>query len=75
MHCWVFKFTLVLNSILFWKLLAFEILLGTSETLLCSISAPYVKIVPLLDAHKLLNIVCRVVDVFGAKNISLNHIL
>jgi hypothetical protein len=55
MHCFLFKFTLVLNSVLlFWQLLIFEFLLGTSETLLCSASAPQVKVVPLLDTHQLL---------------------
>jgi hypothetical protein len=50
MHCFLFKFTLVLNSVLlFWKLVVFEFLLGTSETLLCSMAAPQVKIGPLLD--------------------------
>jgi hypothetical protein len=49
MRCYLLKFTVVLNSVLlFWKLLAFEFLLGTSETLLCSVSAP------LLDALQLL---------------------
>jgi hypothetical protein len=51
----LFKFALVLNSaLLFWKLLVFGFLLGRSETLLCSMSAPHVKIVPLLDVHQLL---------------------
>jgi hypothetical protein len=31
-------------------LLVFEFLLGTLKTLLCSVSAPQVNIVPLLDA-------------------------
>jgi hypothetical protein len=34
--------------------IVFEFLLGISETLLCSMSAPHVKIVPLLDVHQLL---------------------
>jgi hypothetical protein len=55
MHSFLFKFTLVLQSYpLFWKLLVSEFLLGTSETLLCSMSALQVKIVPLLDIHQLL---------------------
>jgi hypothetical protein len=37
MHFFLFKFTLVLYSVLFWKLLVFEFLLGVSETLLSSI--------------------------------------
>jgi hypothetical protein len=45
----------VLNSAhLLWKLLAFEFLLGTSETLLCSVPAPQADIVPLLDVLQLL---------------------
>jgi hypothetical protein len=55
MLCFLFKFTLVLNSaLLFWKLLASEFLLGISETLHCSVSAPHVKFVPLLDVRQLL---------------------
>jgi hypothetical protein len=53
--CFLLKFTVVLNSVLLlWKLLAFEFLLGTSETLLCSVSAPQADIVPLLDVLQLL---------------------
>jgi hypothetical protein len=49
------KFTLVSNSALsFWKLLVSEFLLGISETLQCSMSAPHVKIGPLLNVHQLL---------------------
>jgi hypothetical protein len=55
MHSFLLMSTLVLNSALaFWKLLVSEFLLGTSETLLCSMSALPVKIVPLLDLHQLL---------------------
>jgi hypothetical protein len=55
-----FKFILVSNSaFLFWKLLASEFLLGISETFLCSMSAPRVKIVPLLDVHHLLILSAR----------------
>jgi hypothetical protein len=55
MCCLLLKFTMVLNSaLLFWKLLAFEFLLGTSETLLCSVSAPQADIDPLLDVLQLL---------------------
>jgi hypothetical protein len=55
MHSVLFKFTLVLNSVLLlWKLLVFEFQLGISETLLCSVSASHVKIVPLLDVYQLL---------------------
>jgi hypothetical protein len=49
------RFSLVSNSVLpFWKLLVSEFLLGISETLHCSMSAPHFKIVPLLDVHQLL---------------------
>jgi hypothetical protein len=55
MHCFLFKCTLVLNSVLlFWKLLVFEFLLGILETFLRSVSVPQVKIAPLLDALQLL---------------------
>jgi hypothetical protein len=51
----LFKFTLVLNSVrLFWKLLAFVSLLGTSETFLCSTFALQLKTVLLLDVLQLL---------------------
>jgi hypothetical protein len=51
----LFKFTLVLSSDrLFWKLLAFVSLLGTSETLFCSTFALQLKTVLLLDALQLL---------------------
>jgi hypothetical protein len=47
------KFIFVLNSVfLFCKLFVFEFLLGTSD--ICSVSAPHLKIVPLLDVHQLL---------------------
>jgi hypothetical protein len=52
MHYFLFKFTLVLNSILlFWKLLLFEFLLRISETSLWSTSARNVK---MLDVNQLL---------------------
>jgi hypothetical protein len=55
MHSFLFKFTLVLNSVLlFWKLLVFEFLVGISDTLIYSMPVPHVKIVPLLDVHQLL---------------------
>jgi hypothetical protein len=51
----LFKFILVLNSVrLFWKLLAFVSLLGTSETFLCSTFALRLKTVLLLDVLQLL---------------------
>jgi hypothetical protein len=55
MHSLLFKFALVLNSVLqFWKLLVSEFLLGISEILRCSMSAPHVQIAPLLDVYQLL---------------------
>jgi hypothetical protein len=55
-----FKFILVSNSaLLFWKFFTSEFLLGISETFLCSLSAPRVKIVPLLDVHQLLTLSVR----------------
>jgi hypothetical protein len=49
------KFTLVLNSArLYWKLLAFVSLLGTSETFLSSTFALQLKTVLLLDVLQLL---------------------
>jgi hypothetical protein len=55
MLSFLFKFTLVLNSALpFWKLLVSEFLLGIPETLHCSMSAPHLTIVPLIDVHQLL---------------------
>jgi hypothetical protein len=54
MLSFLLKFTLVSKSaLLFWKLLVSEFLLGISEILHCSVSAPKVKIVPLLDVHQL----------------------
>jgi hypothetical protein len=55
MPSFLLKFTLVSkSSLLFWKLLFSEFLLGISEILHCSMPAPRVKIVPLLDVHQLL---------------------
>jgi hypothetical protein len=45
--------------LLFWKLLAFEFLLGASQILLCSVSAPLVKIVLVPDALQLLMLFVR----------------
>jgi hypothetical protein len=51
---------LVLNSaLLFWKLLVFQSLLGMLGTLLSPISAPRVKIVPLLDVYQLPMLIAR----------------
>jgi hypothetical protein len=55
MLSFLLKLTLVSKSaLLFWKLLVSEFLLGISEILHCSMSAPRVKIVPLLDVSQLL---------------------
>jgi hypothetical protein len=55
MLCSLFKFALVLNSVLsFCELLVFDFLLSTSKALLCLMSAPQVKIVLLIDALQLL---------------------
>jgi hypothetical protein len=60
MQSFLLKSTLVLNSAFpFWKLFVSEFLLGISETLHCSMSALQVKIVPLLDEHKLLMLFAR----------------
>jgi hypothetical protein len=55
-------------------MLDFEFLLGMSETLLCSVPAPHVKIAHFVDVHELLMFFCTDVDVFEAKNV-LNNIL
>jgi hypothetical protein len=55
MFSFLLKFTMVSKSaLLFWKVLISEFLLGISEIVYCSMSAPRVKIVPLLDVHQLL---------------------
>jgi hypothetical protein len=55
MPSFLLKFTLVSKfALLFWKVLVSEFLLGISEILHCSMSAPRVKIFPLLDVHQLL---------------------
>jgi hypothetical protein len=55
MHFSLSKYTLILNSVLlFWKLLVFVPLLGTSETFLCSMFVLILNPVLLLDALQLL---------------------
>jgi hypothetical protein len=55
MLSYLLKFTLVSKlAILFWKLLVSEFLLGISEILHCSVSAPHLNIVPLLNVNELL---------------------
>jgi hypothetical protein len=76
MHSFLFKFTFVINSVLlFRKFLAFEFLLGISENLFCPVSTPHVKNCPSARCASAANVVCRDVDVFGARNVLLNHIL
>jgi hypothetical protein len=52
--CWQAFILVSKSALLFWKLLVSEFLLGISEILHCSMSAPYLKIIPLLDVHQLL---------------------
>jgi hypothetical protein len=55
MQAFLYKFTLGPNSVhLFWRSLLLEFLLGISHTSICSISAPHVEIVFLLDVRQLL---------------------
>jgi hypothetical protein len=54
MHCFLFQFTLILNSVLFWKLFIFKFLLSISESFLCSLSALLIKIDLTLDVLQLL---------------------
>jgi hypothetical protein len=68
------KFTSALNSALFWKRLVLEIVLGTSDTSRCSVSAPQVQIVPLLDALQLL-VFAETLRYLEPKTFFLNHIL
>jgi hypothetical protein len=42
------QFTLVISNVLFCNLLVFELLVGILKTLICSISAPEVVIIPLI---------------------------
>jgi hypothetical protein len=59
MPCFLFKFTLVLNSALFiWKFLVFDFLHRIAEILLCSLSEDN-------------EVVCGDVDAFGTKTIFL----
>jgi hypothetical protein len=74
MHCFLFKFTVVLNSVLpLWKLLVFKSLLGFSETSVCSISALPLKIVLLLDAHQLLKS-CAEISIYLKQKLFLSDI-
>jgi hypothetical protein len=71
MHSFLLKFILILNFVLlFWRSLVFEFLLGTSETLFCSMSA-HVKIIPLLDAHQLLMLSARTLTYSEPRTFSL----
>jgi hypothetical protein len=70
MHCFFFKFTLALNSVLlFWTLFVFQFLLGVSADFLCLMTALLVTILLLLEALLLLTSF-RDADVFGTKTVS-----
>jgi hypothetical protein len=75
MHCVLFKFNLALNSGLqFWKLLAFEFLLGIldiSVFSICSFSRKW----PSPRCAFAANVGCRGVDIFGTAAFSLNNTL
>jgi hypothetical protein len=69
----LFKFIVVLNSVLpFWKMFAYEFLLGASEILPCSVSAPQADIVPLIDALHLLMLFARVLTYLEPNLFSIN---
>jgi hypothetical protein len=64
----LFKCTFVLYSVLlFWKLLAFVFLSDLSETLLCPLTAPQSKTVPLLNAQQLLMLFVGTLTYFKQK--------
>jgi hypothetical protein len=72
MHSFLYKFTLVVNSVLlFWKLLVFEFLLCILETLLCSVCSAC-KNCPSARCASAANVICMDADVLGAKNVLLN---
>jgi hypothetical protein len=74
MHSFSLKSTVVLNSaLLFWKLLVSEFLLGISETSHCSMFSS--KNCPSARCASAANVVCKDVDVFGAGNVRINHLL
>jgi hypothetical protein len=74
MHSFLFKSTLASNSALpFWKLLVSEFLLGLSETSHCSMSAPHVEVVPLLDVLQLLILFVGTLTYSEPRNVPLNH--
>jgi hypothetical protein len=78
MHRSLFKFTLALNStLLIWKLVVFEFLLGISKTPSTSKLNVYSsnKNCPSARCASTANVVCRDVDVFGTKTVYLNHVL
>jgi hypothetical protein len=64
-HSSLFKFTLLLNSVIFWKRLDFKFLLSIQETFVCSAFTPQVKIIILLNVGPLMYL----------KPSYLNHIL
>jgi hypothetical protein len=56
LHCSLFKTILALNSVLIWKLLVFEFLLGVAKNFLSSKSALVVNIVLQSDVFQLLTL-------------------
>jgi hypothetical protein len=70
MHCSLFRFTLILNSVLlFWKLVVFESLIVISEAFLCCMLAL------LLDAHQLLMLSAGTLMYLKQKLVSPSYIL
>jgi hypothetical protein len=57
------------------KIISREWLIGISDTLFCSMSAPQAKIAPLLCALLLLMLLIGTLTYFGSKTIVLRHIL
>jgi hypothetical protein len=72
MGSFLLKFTLVLNSVLFWKLLVFEFLLGISDFCLIDVCSSR-KNCPSARCESAAN-VSGDADVCGAKYAFLNHI-
>jgi hypothetical protein len=76
MHFSFFKFTLVINSVrLFWKLLVFVSLLGTSRDFPLFYVCPTIKTRPSARCASAANVVCRDFDIVRRQNVYLEHIL
>jgi hypothetical protein len=69
MHASLSNFSLVINSVLLWKLIVFVLFLGVSEALLCVRSAPQAR------RTSAANVAFSDVDVSETKTTSLNHVL